>query len=111
MHNWAKELRKWLGAERLQPVVLTQSKDEEQKVQDFKLGAIHRVLIASYESLRKHSEKLAGTASILVCDEGHRCIETRILQPTSVSVLLDPRNCHANASCTAVLLFLKRNPF
>lgn len=41
--------------------------------QDFVLGAVHRVLIASYEAARKHCEALAGAADLLVCDEGHRC--------------------------------------
>lgn len=33
---------------------------------------MYKILIASYESLRKHSADLAGYCDVLVCDEGHR---------------------------------------
>ena len=36
------------------------------QVVDFKHGSVHRVLITSYETLRKHSAELAGTVDLLV---------------------------------------------
>lgn len=37
-----------------------------EQVVDFKHGSVHRVLIVSYETLRKHNAELAGTADLLV---------------------------------------------
>jgi len=42
------------------------------QVVDFKAGAVWRVMVASYETLRKHTDALAGCVDLLVCDEGHR---------------------------------------
>ena len=42
------------------------------QVTDFKHAALFRVLVASYETLRKHTADLAGVCDVLVCDEGHR---------------------------------------
>ena len=36
------------------------------QVVDFKHGSVHRVLVVSYETLRKHSAELAGTVELLV---------------------------------------------
>ncbi|KAI7843688.1 hypothetical protein COHA_002588 [Chlorella ohadii] len=72
MVNWADEFRKWLGIERLRCMVLSPGSDGKQQVVDFKHGSVHRVLIISYETLRKHSAELAGTVDLLTCDEGHR---------------------------------------
>jgi DNA repair and recombination protein RAD54B len=65
-------VRKWLGNERLQAMVLGSGADGAQKVQDFKHGPIFKMLITSYETVRKHAAELAGTCDLLVCDEGHR---------------------------------------
>ena len=43
------------------------------QVVDFKHGSVHRVVVVSYETLRKHAAELAGCMDLLVCDEGHRC--------------------------------------
>ncbi|MEW5302035.1 MAG: hypothetical protein WDW36_004847 [Sanguina aurantia] len=72
VQNWAKEVKKWLGSERLQALPLTQGPEAKQLVQDFKLGNIYKVLVVSYETLRKHVDELAGVCGLLVCDEGHR---------------------------------------
>jgi hypothetical protein len=42
------------------------------QVLDFKAGNVWKVMVASYETLRKHTEALAGCVDLLVCDEGHR---------------------------------------
>ena len=38
----------------------------------FKSGAKWRVLIASYENIRKHCSLLKNCIDLLICDEGHR---------------------------------------
>lgn len=42
------------------------------QVADFKHGAIYKMMIASYETLRKFCKELEKCADLLVCDEGHR---------------------------------------
>lgn len=72
-NNWAAEIKKWLGPERMRAMVLPSQGDAaRQLVADFRLGAVHRVLVASYEALRRFGPELAGAADLLVCDEGHR---------------------------------------
>ncbi len=39
------------------------------QVLTFKSGVFNKLLIGSYETLRKHSADLAGSAELLVCDE------------------------------------------
>eukprot|EP01025_Chloroclados_australasicus_P049131 TRINITY_DN5588_c0_g3_i2.p1 TRINITY_DN5588_c0_g3~~TRINITY_DN5588_c0_g3_i2.p1 ORF type:complete len:771 (+),score=69.67 TRINITY_DN5588_c0_g3_i2:134-2446(+) len=70
--NWSKEVRKWLGSERLQTLDLHPSKDAPQKVQDFKNSPFLPLLIVSYETLRIYAEQLKGHSDLLICDEGHR---------------------------------------
>lgn len=72
VHNWQKEIRKWLGDERMRAMVVTSGQEAKQKMQDFKLGAVWPVLVTSYEVLRKHASDLVGVCDLLVCDEGHR---------------------------------------
>ncbi|KAK9848941.1 hypothetical protein WJX84_006451 [Apatococcus fuscideae] len=70
--NWAAEIKKWLGTERLKAMVLQAGSEAPQQVSDWKFGTIWNVMIASYESIRKYCSQLAGTAGLLICDEGHR---------------------------------------
>ena len=42
------------------------------QVQSFRHGALFKVLVGSYESVRKWADKLSGACDLLVCDEGHR---------------------------------------
>jgi hypothetical protein len=42
------------------------------QVTAFKSGNKWRILIASYESIRKHCDMLQGCIDLLICDEGHR---------------------------------------
>ena len=70
--NWAQEARKWLGDERLRTAVIDSGAAGAQQVLEFRAGAVARVAILSYESLRRHAPALAGCAGVLVADEGHR---------------------------------------
>jgi DNA repair and recombination protein RAD54B len=42
------------------------------QVNAFKNGSKWRVLVASYENIRKHCALLQGCIDLLICDEGHR---------------------------------------
>jgi superfamily II DNA or RNA helicase len=75
--NWKAEIRRWLGAERLRPLVVG---DESSKkaaasslIDDFCVGH-HPVLVISYEQFRIYADRLIALKSIglVVLDEGHR---------------------------------------
>jgi DNA repair and recombination protein RAD54B len=76
--NWVKEIKKWLGPERLRPLSIID--DDKAAIAD-KLrtfgaasNASPNVLVISYEQLRIHADALAavGPISLCICDEGHR---------------------------------------
>ncbi|GFR40730.1 hypothetical protein Agub_g1339, partial [Astrephomene gubernaculifera] len=70
--NWGREVKKWLGSERLQALCLQQSSAAKQTIMEFRHGCHQRMMITSYETLRKHAKELTGVFDLLVCDEGHR---------------------------------------
>ena len=71
--NWAAEVQKWLGTERMRCLVLRGSGAEAASdVGAFKAGCATPLLIASYETLRAAAPALAGSIDLLICDEGHR---------------------------------------
>jgi DNA repair and recombination protein RAD54B len=70
--NWAAEVRKWLGDERLRTIIIPPGAEGASQALAFKHGAVARVAITSYETLRQHASVLAGCAGVLVADEGHR---------------------------------------
>ena len=43
-----------------------------EQVKDFKQGTVWKLLVGSYETLRKFAHELEGCCDLLVCDEGHR---------------------------------------
>ncbi|KAL4538177.1 hypothetical protein Ndes2526B_g05342 [Nannochloris sp. 'desiccata'] len=70
--NWAAEVRKWLGDERLRTIIIPPGAEGASQALAFKHGAVARVAITSYETLRQHARVLAGCAGLLIADEGHR---------------------------------------
>ncbi|KAK9805749.1 hypothetical protein WJX73_005408 [Symbiochloris irregularis] len=70
--NWQAEVKKWLGNERLPCIALQPGPEAAAEVTSFRHGTLHRLLIVSFETLRKHASELAGSFDLLVCDEGHR---------------------------------------
>ncbi|KAJ3215405.1 DNA-dependent ATPase protein rad54 [Dinochytrium kinnereticum] len=78
--NWANELVKWLGADRIRPLSCDNKGSKEETTADLaqfvsaKGRAItNPVLIISYESLRLYSATISKTdIGLLLCDEGHR---------------------------------------
>ena len=73
--NWEKEFKKWLGIERIKPLVVSGTQREtEVIINDFCNLKTKRVLIISYEMFRKYSNLISKNKEIdlLCCDEGHR---------------------------------------
>ena len=70
--NWEKEISKWLGKERLSPLIIIGSKDSAlQKVNNF-ITSHYRCLILSYETFRTYAHKFNGCVDLLIFDEGHK---------------------------------------
>eukprot|EP00798_Chlamydomonas_sp_ICE-L_P002367 gene2367-8676_t len=77
VNNWAKEVKKWLGDERMTTMTLQQSTRNEgnegkERILAFRHGTVCRIMITSYETLRKHARDLEGVGDLLICDEAHR---------------------------------------
>jgi DNA repair and recombination protein RAD54B len=70
--NWAAEVHKWLGDERLRTIIIPPGAEGASQALAFKHGAVARIAITSYETLRQHARSLAGSAGVLIADEGHR---------------------------------------
>jgi len=70
--NWAAEVRKWLGDERLRTTIISPGAEGASQALAFKHGAVAKIAITSYETLRQHATALAGCAGVLIADEGHR---------------------------------------
>ena len=70
--NWASEIKKWCGDERLKCVAIQPGGDVDAGVAKWKVTAQFPILIASYEAVRKLAPSLEGCVDILVCDEAHR---------------------------------------
>lgn len=72
---WSKEVTKWLGRERMAPVVISEipKKEAAELIRRFKDAVDQKLLIISYEQLRIHLDLLKQTTfGLVVCDEGHR---------------------------------------
>eukprot|EP00736_Rhodelphis_marinus_P007109 Rmarinus@m.22148 len=73
VRNWSNEFRKWLGTQRLRPLVISGGSESASTVDDFVKIERYQVLILSYDMARSYAEKLREIQiGVLVCDEGHR---------------------------------------
>ncbi|KAL0206972.1 hypothetical protein P9112_012683 [Eukaryota sp. TZLM1-RC] len=77
--TWEKEFLKWVGRERLKPLILTSTVSKEKRIavlNDFYQNTRNSVLILSYETLRQkdlyESLKSCPDIGLICCDEGHR---------------------------------------
>lgn len=70
IRNWRKEIRKWLGNERIGVFVV---EDNKARLTDFTKGRSYSVMIIGYEKLRTVQDQLQkGDIDIVIADEGHR---------------------------------------
>ncbi|OQE06213.1 hypothetical protein PENVUL_c019G07548 [Penicillium vulpinum] len=71
INNWRKEVRKWLGNERIGVFVFD---DKSKRLTDFTKGRSYSIMIVGYEKLRTVQEALANSSGvdIIIADEGHR---------------------------------------
>lgn len=68
--NWRREIRKWLGNERL-GVFVADAKNK--RITDFTKGKSYNIMIIGYEMLRTVQEEMKkGRIDIVIADEGHR---------------------------------------
>ena len=80
VRNWANELKKWLGPDRINPFVCDNKGTKEQTTRELEQYTcakgrlvVNSVLIISYETLRAYTPILKRTEiGLLMCDEGHR---------------------------------------
>ncbi|KAK5667392.1 hypothetical protein BDV3_007212 [Batrachochytrium dendrobatidis] len=93
--NWANELKKWLGENRVRPYSCDNKGTKEQTTKDIEQfvaakgrGVVNPVLIVSYETLRIYTPILVKTEiGLLLCDEGHRLKNGDSLTYTSLNQL------------------------
>jgi DNA repair and recombination protein RAD54B len=70
VNNWRREIRKWLGNERI-GIYVADSKNK--RVTDFTKGKAYNVMIIGYEMLRNVQDEMQqGKIDIVIADEGHR---------------------------------------
>ncbi|CAO3618495.1 unnamed protein product [Cunninghamella echinulata] len=78
VRNWANEIVKWLGENRVRPLTIDNSgsKDKITSVKQWAAAQgqlVNPVLIISYETLRAYTKYMKNcTIGLLLCDEGHR---------------------------------------
>lgn len=72
IRNWEKEISKWLGNNRLIPLVAIGTREEVTKNVNKFCEAHYRCLIISYESFRLNVDKFIDHCDLLILDEGHR---------------------------------------
>ena len=71
IRNWRREIRQWLGLDKLGIFVFD---DRSQRISDFTRSKVYNVMIIGYEKVRTISEDLkrANCIDIIIADEGHR---------------------------------------
>ncbi|KAF2120238.1 DNA repair and recombination protein RAD26 [Lophiotrema nucula] len=72
--NWQREIRKWLGNERIGVFVVDSKDRKNKKITNFTMGKAYNVMIVGYEMLRVVQDELkkGSGVDIVIADEGHR---------------------------------------
>ena len=68
--NWAAEIKKWLGAARLEPLVVEGGDKEAKRMfEDWSLPRQKRwtVLVTSFETLRANADVIASCTGASIC--------------------------------------------
>ncbi|CAK9102448.1 Protein CHROMATIN REMODELING 25 (AtCHR25) (DNA repair and recombination protein RAD54) (AtRAD54) [Durusdinium trenchii] len=88
--NWRAEVKKWLGDKRLKPTVIESGKEKIlSQIREFRDFASRRLLVISYDQLRRHVQLVDDVCDLLICDEGHRLRS----QGTATSKTLGQMRC------------------
>ena len=90
INNWRKEIRKWLGAERVGVFV---ADDTKKRITDFTMGRSYSIMIIGYEKLRNVQEDLkkGSGIDIVIADEGHRLKTANNKSAQAIKSLNTPR--------------------
>ncbi|CBZ52243.1 hypothetical protein NCLIV_020290 [Neospora caninum Liverpool] len=70
--NWTHEVKKWLGNRLTFVVASGDGKETKAILQQFTSANICKLVIVSYDQLRKLCGTITSSIDILICDEGHR---------------------------------------
>nr|PIM02397.1 SNF2 family N-terminal domain-containing protein [Toxoplasma gondii COUG] len=70
--NWTHEVKKWLGNRLTFVVASGDGKGTKAVLQQFASVSICKLVIVSYDQLRKLCGTITSSLDILICDEGHR---------------------------------------
>ncbi|KAJ3332247.1 hypothetical protein HDU76_000838 [Blyttiomyces sp. JEL0837] len=92
--NWANELKKWLGADKIAPLSCDNKGTKEQTIKDLEQFACSkgRSIVNPGMTLRAYGDTLAKTEiGLMLCDEGHRLKNKDSLTYQSLNRLNVPR--------------------
>eukprot|EP01119_Soliformovum_irregulare_P006693 TRINITY_DN1899_c0_g1_i2.p1 TRINITY_DN1899_c0_g1~~TRINITY_DN1899_c0_g1_i2.p1 ORF type:complete len:857 (+),score=246.36 TRINITY_DN1899_c0_g1_i2:279-2573(+) len=90
--NWFNEIKKWLGPERLKPLMVGEGNKAAAIETITQLSQssneVHPLLIISYEQFRQHEELLHSLkCGLVICDEGHRLKNSTVKTSKAISSL------------------------
>ncbi|PFH35946.1 SNF2 family N-terminal domain-containing protein [Besnoitia besnoiti] len=75
--NWTHEIKKWLGNRITFLVASGDGKETKTTLQQFAAANTCKLVIISYDQLRKLSGSITSSIDMLICDEGHRLKSSR----------------------------------
>ena len=90
IRNWRREIRQWLGLDKLGVFVFD---EKSQRISDFTRSKVYNVMIIGYEKVRAVSDDLkrADCIDIIIADEGHRLKTAKNKSALALKALDVPR--------------------